>query len=128
MDFSYLKKGDTVVIQYRSSGYSGMEYLYLFATVLDVGVKKIKTDKGDFSTQRGHQWGKDYYHAGYYLDNMPVEEARKENTRISAEHERMKLARELEGVRFRNYNVETLKAIKALIDDPKSLDRAGKQV
>jgi hypothetical protein len=113
-DFSYLKKGDVVVLEYHSSSIGYRNQPYEFATVTDVGVKKIKTDKGDFSVH-GHKWGSTHYSPGWQLDDISVEKAGQENIKINTENHRRNLAYKLSEIKWRDYPLETLEAVTALL-------------
>jgi DNA-directed RNA polymerase subunit RPC12/RpoP len=112
--FSHLKKGDIVVLDYYSTGIWNRSRAYEFATVTEVGVKKIKTDRGDFSVQ-GHKWGSGHYDSGWRLDTMSVEEAKQRNVEIHKENHRANLAYKLGQVNWKERPLETLEAVYELL-------------
>ena len=113
--FSYLKKGDVVVVEYSGSPLSSTQRPYEFATVIEAGAKKIKTDKGDFSI-KGQAWGKDYYSYGNLLSEISVEDATKKNVLIDAENRRLKIAYKMREIDWRSLPLQTLEAIDALLN------------
>jgi hypothetical protein len=116
MKLTELKPGDTVVIQ-QSSGFHARPYV--FATVTAVGAKKIKTDRGDFSTANGHVWGNSRWSSDFIREDTTVEEAKERNTEIEADDHRRDLARKLDEYRWSNLPLEVLEQVDAIVSAPR---------
>jgi hypothetical protein len=112
MKLTELKTGDTVVIQ-QSSGF--FERPYLFAVVKEVGAKKIKTDKGDFSTTHGHKWGESSYRGDFIRDDTTVDEAKARNAEIKLEQHRRDLIHKLKEFPWRDLPLEALEQVDAIV-------------
>jgi hypothetical protein len=110
MKLTGLKPGDTVVIQQY-----GDYRPYLFATVKEVGAKKIKTDKGDFSATHGRLWGGSEWTSPFIRDDYTVAEAEELNKEIEKRLQRSALARKLSDVRWRNLPLEVLEQVDAIV-------------
>jgi hypothetical protein len=110
MKLTELKPGDTVVIQQY-----GDYRPYLFAVVKEVGVKKIKTDRGDFSVRHGRAWGGSEWTSPFIRDDYTVSEAEELNKEIEKRLQRLTLARKLSDVRWRDLPLEVLEQVDALV-------------
>lgn len=113
MRLSDIKEGDVVVVVRNVGAFSTYER-YDFAKVLSVGLKKIKTNKGDFSASNGNEWGGTPYHCDRIETDVTIEEARRLNDEAQTEQKRIKLANELREFRWRDLNLETLEKVKQL--------------
>jgi hypothetical protein len=112
MKLTELKPGDTVVIQ-QSSGFHARPYV--FATVTAVGAKKIKTDRGDFSTANGHVWGNSRWSSDFIREDTTVEEAKERNAEIKLEQHRRDLIHKLKEFPWRDLPLEALEQVDAIV-------------
>jgi hypothetical protein len=112
MKLTELKPGDTVVIQ-QSSGFHARPYL--FATVKEVGAKKIKTDHGDYSTAHGGEWGKERYRSDFIREDVSIEEAQQQNAELEQDQRRRDLGGKFNNMNWRELPLEVLEQVDAIV-------------